>query len=114
MRPIWSKNPFRTNVKAALSQEGTWDGDGYANPGECWATHRVDGTQHGLAIACPGCGVVHSVAVGVQLSLRETWTVVAGDLRDVTTLSLSPSLTFSCCGWMGWLKQGIFIVPNED
>jgi hypothetical protein len=38
-----------------------------------------------------------------------TWTPVEGDWSDVTTLTLTPSVARSCCGWHGYLRAGKFV-----
>ena len=53
-------------------------------------------------LCCPGCGEAGSPMAGKK------WQIVSGSVEDVTTLTLSPSIQKSCCGWHGHLKAGIF------
>lgn len=53
-------------------------------------------------LCCPGCGEAGSPRDG------QHWQCVQGSFDDVTTLTLSPSIAKSCCGWHGYLKNGVF------
>lgn len=54
-------------------------------------------------LACPGCGQMGSPREG------QKWIVTDGSIADVTTMTLSPSIAKSCCGWHGHLKNGVFV-----
>lgn len=54
-------------------------------------------------IACPRCGEIGAARQG------QHWTPTSGDWDDVTSLSLSPSIAKSCCGWHGYLTNGEFV-----
>lgn len=99
-------DPKRTGVNATsikFSQppmeapEGRW----YGPPG---AMIPIQDDDHGLGhlICCPGCGSLGSPKDGAK------WSVVSGSLQDVTTLTLQPSIARSCCGWHGYLRNGVF------
>lgn len=98
-------DPKRTGVKAARSD---WteppleciDGRWYGPPGVMIPRADDHGIQH--LICCPGCGQVGAPRDGAR------WTVTSGSLDDVTTLSLSPSILKNCCGWHGYLRNGVF------
>lgn len=53
-------------------------------------------------LCCPKCGQMGSPREG------QKWTVTGGSFDDVTTLTLSPSIAKSCCGWHGYLRNGVF------
>lgn len=63
-----------------------------------------------LAIACPGCG--RRSMLPLVAGHRCRWTVTAGDVRDLASLTLSPSIFHRVedggCGWHGWLRGGVF------
>ncbi len=60
------------------------------------------GGSGGLLVCCPQCGQLGSPKDGAK------WTVTAGSYDDVTTLTLHPSISKSCCGWHGYLVKGNF------
>lgn len=96
----------RTGVKAQMIAwtepplsvvSGRW----YGPPG---AFIEREGTgPNSWLLCCPGCGEVGSPREGAA------WTATAGSFEDVTTLSLSPSILKSCCGWHGHLVNGVFV-----
>lgn len=53
-------------------------------------------------LCCPRCGQMGGNNDGAK------WRVVAGSFDDVTMLTLSPSILKSCCGWHGYLRNGVF------
>lgn len=53
-------------------------------------------------LCCPGCGEAGSPRDG------QKWTATEGSFEDVTTLTLTPSIAKSCCGWHGYLRNGVF------
>ncbi len=55
-----------------------------------------------FVLCCPGCGQAGSGRNGAA------WAVTNGIWDDVSTLTLSPSIAKSCCGWHGYLKNGVF------
>ncbi len=98
-------DPKRSGVKAALIEwteppceliADRW----YAPPGSMVPCNNGHGMGH--LIACPGCGKISSPKDGAM------WQVAGGSLDDVTTLSLSPSILNGCCGWHGYLTNGVF------
>ena len=100
------KDVTRTGVKASrikMSDERCefFDDKWHGPPG---SMIRVEGDKSGTGhiIACPGCGQFGSAREGAR------WTVQSGSLDDVTTLTLSPSIQKSCCGWHGYLRNGVF------
>lgn len=66
---------------------------------------RCDDPDSGcnFLIACPGCGQFGSARDGAK------WSVAGGSEEDVTTLSLQPSILKHCCGWHGYLTNGVFV-----
>jgi hypothetical protein len=98
-------DPKRTGVKATMIAwteppiemiDGLWHGP----PGAFLDRHGTD-PDHWL-LCCPGCGQVGAPRDGAH------WTATAGSFADVTTLTLSPSILKSCCGWHGYLRNGVF------
>ena len=97
-------DPKRTGVKA---QRIKWqeppmylENDRWHGPlGAMIAGDRGDGL--GL-ICCPGCGEVGAARDGAK------WRATSGSHDDVTTLTLEPSIQKSCCGWHGYLRNGVF------
>jgi hypothetical protein len=76
---------------------GRWRGP----PGAMTPRQDVDSGLH-YVIACPGCGEIGTARDGAK------WQVVSGNMDDVTTLTLTPSILKSCCGWHGYLRNGVF------
>jgi Family of unknown function (DUF6527) len=73
----------------------------YGPPGAFTSIAVMEPTKRvRFTICCPGCGK--------RVGVRDTWAVLAGSIEDVTTLTLDPSLKFACCGWHGYLKNGVF------
>ena len=98
-------DPKRTGVKASLI--------GFSEPPMELINHRWHGplgaflNQVGISptswqLCCPGCGELGSPRDGQQ------WTATSGSFADVTTLTIAPSIAKSCCGWHGYLKNGVF------
>lgn len=91
----------------------------HGQPGDMMRTFNADGSLNGFLIACPNCGVFGALGIN---SKQANWTVAKGltnvggvtldagpgDLNDVTTLSLTPSILKRCCGWHGYLRRGVF------
>jgi hypothetical protein len=101
-------DPKRT-VKATVAHVFDADGgapgglDGHP-PGTCQQTQK-----NRLMFTCPGCGQWGGVQAFHGEKKPEGWQIVAGELGDATTLTLSPSIhCISCCGWHGYLKNGVF------
>lgn len=100
-------DPKRTGVKAVLSEwyepplecvNGRW----YGPPGTMVRRHDTESGLNFL-IACPGCGQMGTARDGAK------WRITGGSEDDVTTLSVQPSILKSCCGWHGYLTNGVFI-----
>lgn len=53
-------------------------------------------------LCCPGCGELGSPRDG------QSWKEDSGSFADVSTLTLTPSILKSCCGWHGYLINGVF------
>jgi hypothetical protein len=53
-------------------------------------------------LCCPSCGELGSPRDG------QTWQVLGGSWADVATLTLTPSILKNCCGWHGYLVNGVF------
>jgi hypothetical protein len=56
----------------------------------------------GLVFCCPACGELGSPKDDAH------WQAIKGNYTDVTTLTLMPSIAKSCCGWHGYLVDGVF------
>lgn len=99
-------DPKRTGVKATMISwseqppmhldHSRWHGPHGAFV-EC---DPLDGSN--WLLCCPGCGEMGSPRNGAR------WTIEAGSFDDVSTLTLSPSIAKSCCGWHGYLRNGVF------
>lgn len=83
--------------------------DDNAQPGDI-TTFEPDGAVEELAIACPGCGRRSLLPLVKGQHCR--WTVTAGDVRNLASLTLSPSIFHRVedggCGWHGYLRSGVF------
>ncbi len=102
-------DPKRTGVKAQSIDwtepplevfDDKWFGPPGAMIRRQFTTAPPDGI--GYLIFCPGCGQAGSARDGAK------WSVTSGSLDDVTTLTLAPSIAKSCCGWHGYLTNGVF------
>lgn len=64
-----------------------------------------------LFFACPGCGKVGAVRVGMKEkpARSPSWQLMEGDPVNPSSWSLMPSIhCIGCCGWHGWLTKGVF------
>ncbi len=94
-------DPKRTNLKATLMSE--LENEDVA-PG---ALYPID--AHTIAMACPGCGQVSAMHVGNPKPDRKPSWTLTGNLDRLDTVSLDPSVNcIGCCGWHGWLRNGIY------
>lgn len=77
---------------------------GYGIPGSVQANPEF------LIIACPGCGHVSGITIGNPKPKKSpSWCVAEGNINDVTTITLRPSINcIGCCGWHGYLTRGVF------
>lgn len=100
------KDPKRT-VKATHFD---WKVNDYPDHGEPGQACRY--TADCLVLACPGCGRFSGMTCGHPKPPNDdgaTWDITGGSLDDVTTLTLSPSINcVGCCGWHGYLTNGVF------
>ena len=105
-------DPRRTGVKAFEvpgNDPSCWfDGEArwISTPGAMIRVDNGDGTLFGFNVACPGCGQIGTIPVSPKSRVR--WDVTGGNVGDVTTLSLAPSILKRCCNWHGFLKSGVF------
>lgn len=99
------KNPKRTGVKASMISwteppleliDDKWHGPFGA------FIDRVGTDASNWLLACPGCGELGSPKTGAK------WTIKSGSFADVSTLTLNPSIAKGCCGWHGYLHNGVF------
>ena len=100
MRPVIDAR--RTGLKATLASLRDLDGGfvEYAQPGDISPEQPAPGY---LMLACPGCGRVSGMRVGDSAGLGSpSWLFTAGP-------TLHPSINcVGCCGWHGWLTNGVF------
>lgn len=98
-------DPKRTGIKASLIP--------FTEPPMYYKDNRLHGPlgafieRDGLGasswvLCCPGCGEAGSPKEGAK------WTCTKGSFEDVTSLTLSPSIAKGCCGWHGYLNNGVF------
>lgn len=94
----------RTGVKAIPVEFNDEEIAGYGIPGS------VEFKGDYLILACPGCGHVSGMLVGnPKPKAKPSWHLVCGSPQELTTATLSPSINcVGCCGWHGWLKNGVF------
>ena len=90
----------------AVEASGPFPQSAHDVPGTMRRTWNTNGAQYGFMVACPKCGLMKSVPIDQK---GHSWKVLAGDLADVSGLSLTPKLVMGCCGWMGWLEDGKFL-----
>lgn len=76
-------------------------------PGEV-EVRSIEGAVCGWAFGCPRCGKQSWVFFNAPGETRG-WTVVSGDARDPSGVTLEPSLLQRCCGWHGWFRAGVFV-----
>lgn len=95
----------KRNVKATFFD---WRAEGYPGSGEPGQAGKY--VHDHLQFACPGCGLFGAIRCGhPKPGDSPSWDITAGNLDDVTTLSLSPSIhCLGCCGWHGHLIAGEF------
>ena len=69
-----------------------------------------------LSFACPGCGLFGGVRIGhPKPKQTPSWDITKGSPEDVTTLTIRPSINcVGCCGWHGFLNQGVFELEARD
>ena len=98
----------RARVKARAVTGGAFC-DEDVQPGDT-TTFEPNGAVEELAIACPGCGRRSLLPLVKGHHCR--WTVTAGDVRNIESLTLSPSIFHRVedggCGWHGYLTKGVF------
>lgn len=97
-----TRDSKRTNVKMFLLAD--WpEEDENIEPGACIVKHE----DH-FSFACPGCGRFGSIMYSNPKTNR-SWQIDSGTVQDLN-LTLSPSIhCIGCCGWHGFLKNGIFV-----
>ncbi len=87
----WTEPPLRL-------VDGRWHG-----PHGAFLDREGTDASHWL-LCCPRCGEVGSPREGTA------WQIHAGSFDDVSTLTLAPSILKTCCGWHGYLRDGVFAV----
>jgi hypothetical protein len=60
------------------------------------------------SLCCPGCSQLSGTKPGAL------WTATKGSFQDVSTLTLRPSIAMGCCGWHGYLNNGVFELELKD
>lgn len=105
------KDPKHSGVKATLQKLATPpfelrefgpDCDRWFGPLGAFAHLSIVDGKMQWSLCCPGCGQLGGPKAGVN------WTVIKGSLEDVSTLTIRPSIAKSCCGWHGYLTDGVF------
>lgn len=81
----------------------------YSAPGQA-ARFAVTADDCVLHHTCPGCGRFGGIRVGfTSKPVSPGWLLTAGAPADPVTWTLRPSiLCKGCCGWHGYLTQGVF------
>lgn len=100
-------NPKRT-VTATRTNDAWPEGE-HTIPGAVYVDPEQVYKDH-LLFACPGCGRMGSIRVTRPKSEGgQSWELVAGELTEPESLTLAPSINcVGCCGWHGYLRNGIF------
>ena len=85
-----------------------FDPDGGAPNGLDFAAGSCQAEGEYLRFTCPGC---RNWCAGRCSNPKrpETWEIVAGTLDTPETLTLAPSIRAGCCGWHGYLRDGVFL-----
>ncbi len=86
----WTEPPLELVNDKWYGPRGAFIDSNPPNSGDHWV------------LCCPRCGQLGSCREG------QRWQVTGGSWDDVTTLTLSPSIAKSCCGWHGYLRGGLF------
>jgi hypothetical protein len=82
-----------------------------AQPGDCQKREPYRGDlAERLMFACPGCARWGSIVCGHPKPAKgPSWDIVSGSLDDPATLTLATSIhCVGCCGWHGYLRNGVF------
>jgi len=104
-------DPKRTGVKAHLTYSVDSVGADHiirGVPGGMTPITNNRGVIEGFTIACPGCGVWGGISFVASEHFTNPWRVTGGSVLDVTTLSVMDSILKHCCGWHGYLRNGVF------
>lgn len=98
------KDPKRTGLKAVPVIFGK-DEDGFLELGEA-EPGQFEITGGSVLLACPGCGHVGCMRVGnPKPGASPSWAMTG----DPAAPTFSPSINcVGCCGWHGFLKNGVF------
>jgi hypothetical protein len=95
------------------------DGDGGIGP-EPGSTAIFASNEHSciLQFRCPGCNLLHAIPIGFGVkppSPPPSWLLRHGNEADITTWTLTPSIQTHCCGWHGYIENGVFVtkLTNE-
>ncbi len=94
----------RSGVKALLLAEFVFD----AEPGDMLPMTNESAEIIGFNIACPGCGKWGCISFVAFDHFTNPWRVTGGSTADVRSLSVMNSILNHCCGWHGYLKNGVF------
>lgn len=65
----------------------------------------IDGVVLGYAYRCPGCGESDWIPIGADAT---EWRAAPGDPARPESVSLTPSILHTACGWHGYLVNGRF------
>jgi len=103
-KPLVPVDPKRTGVKAVAVPAEAGEPKWFRLPGEC---EPATMPSH-FRFACPGCGDNAAIRC-TNPKEASSWLIEAGTLDKPETLTLHPSIHCKgCCGWHGWLKDGVF------
>lgn len=89
---------------------GEWPERGYGRPGGVLSRSGEREYADTLAFNCPGCGRFGSIRCTHPKDVGgRSWDIVKGSLREPKTLTLAPPIRcVGCCGWHGYLTDGVF------
>ena len=89
-------------VRAFRADSERWPDEG---PGAMEPRTGLGTEVMGWGYCCPGCGAQSYVPRNLDGDTTG-WDLVAGDPREPSTLTLSPSLLCRGCAWHGYLRNG--------
>lgn len=98
------------NVPELTSLPPEWRAGEVNTPGAVRLLDDRPGCERVLVMACPGCGRVSGMRVGLGAKPADSpsWRL-DGNPDDPKTWTLSPSIHCKgCCGWHGYLKNGVY------
>ena len=101
MTEVIARDNKRTNVRAFRIDKFKFHaplGACYWNPGD-----------QDMNFVCPGCGRWGGIYQRESNGNGIGWNIIAGSFEKPETLTVQPSIRANCCGWHGYLTDGVFL-----